>query len=149
MNDNGQLNELKSLYGVALSAYIRAHPLFWTDKLGIGGSFNNFEVTMTNLVSGGKAGYERGCVACQRETFKVVRDYLADHPSLPWSVSRIMVGNVFEHHAVAVHPKGSDITKGEVWDPWIHQKPEAFSFEDWSSHMWRLKFFGDPRSEEN
>jgi len=40
------------------------------------------------------------------------------------------------HQAVVVYPKGTDWKKtGTVLDPWINQKPEKYTVEEWTSHF--------------
>jgi hypothetical protein len=41
-------------------------------------------------------------------------------------------GSYGGHHAVVIYPSGSDWkSKGTVFDPWYHQKPESFSIDVW------------------
>ncbi len=40
------------------------------------------------------------------------------------------------HHAVVIYPKGTDWGKtGIILDPWIKQRPEAYSIKDWTNYF--------------
>ncbi|MBI2900813.1 MAG: hypothetical protein HYY17_11570 [Planctomycetes bacterium] len=70
------LAEMKTAYERRLSSYFRSHPVFWSDKIGAGGTLTNLEVGPSWMLTFGTTGLERGCVSCQRETMAALNEYL-------------------------------------------------------------------------
>ncbi len=143
-----QLEKMKAAYEFEFWKFRNAHPVYWSDKLGIGGSFTNLEVGLTWMVSVGKSGLARGCVSCQTQTFRALRECLKKEPNPAWTIARIVVGNGFEHHAVVAYKKGAKFETGIIFDPWIEQAPLTYSMEEWKGRMWKLRIIDSIRLEE-
>jgi hypothetical protein len=90
-----------------------------------------------------EASLRTGCLDLQSQTYGV----LSSHPVRGWDIKDWMVGNVFEHHAVNVHPEGSDGRDGWIFDPWITLSPQVYPFADWMDHFTALSVLGKARAE--
>jgi hypothetical protein len=90
-----------------------------------------------------KASLRTGCLDLQSQTYGV----LSSHGVRGWDIKDWMVGNVFEHHAINVHPEGSDGRDGWIFDPWITLSPQVYPFADWMDHFTGLSVLGNARAE--
>ncbi|MBI3073553.1 MAG: hypothetical protein HYY84_15690 [Deltaproteobacteria bacterium] len=120
------------------------------------GSLSNLNESFKALFQYGKAlgegeNYERGCVAMQGATMSAINDTMK-RPGILWTAKRLVVGNVFEHHAVALFLTGKTKESGFVIDPWVAQTHEItkafFTWDEWLSKMWKLKVLKGPRFED-
>lgn len=120
------------------------------------GSISNLNESFKALFQYGKAlgegeDYERGCVAMQGATMSAINDTMK-RPGMLWTARRLVVGNVFEHHAVVLFLKGKQKESGFVLDPWVAQTHDItnafFTWDAWSSKMWKLRVLKAARFED-
>ncbi len=101
--------------------------------------------------TGESMNFERGCVAMQGATRAAIEPVMT-RPGILWEAHRLVVGNVAEHHAVALYKKGASMEMGIVLDPWIAQTNDmaksVFAFAAWKSKMFHLVMLGRPRLED-
>lgn len=95
-----------------------------------------------------KDSIRAGCVAVSNKTYAVLNAYMATDPGLKdWRLHFYMVGNVMEHHTIAVSPPGAKEDGWFVFDPWITQVPEVYSMKVWQKEFSHWSVLGDPRDE--
>lgn len=79
----------------------------------------------------------------QAETYKVLTRF---KPS-GWKVKRIMIGAVFEHHAVVVYQDNLTYKDGYFFDPWMYQKPLIFGYNEWIGRFPHYRIFKEEELE--
>ena len=160
-----ELQGMYDRYRVALGSYMRTNRLYWQKTLKLeSGTLSNLEgglaffvLKLAGLASSSAneaadAALKAGCTACQDETHRVLTAYVAANqqkdPRLSaWKIQRYVVGWGMEHHAVAVHQANRPVASGYVFDPWIRQEPEVYTYNTWEKLFRALRQIGKARPE--
>jgi len=138
-----ELKEAEKQYNVKLPAYIAANRPYWSGKAGVGGTLNNLETGLAWMMTLGKTGLATGCLDLQAQTYSAIKPHV---PS-GWDVRFIKVGFGAEHHSVVVFKSKSTYTEGYVFDPWINQKPEIWTYSEWSGQFTGLSMISSIKLE--
>lgn len=131
------LGGLESAYVREVGAYVDRVRPYWSEKLGSGGTLTNLESGLGWMVTLGNISLESGCVEMQAATYAVLTRF---KPS-GWQVKRIMIGAVFEHHAVVVYQDSLTYKDGYFFDPWMYQKPLIFTYKEWIGRFPHYRVF--------
>lgn len=134
---------LESAYMREIGAYVNRVRPYWSEQFGSGGTLTNLESGLSWLITFGNTSLESGCVEMQAETYNVLTRF---KPS-GWEVRRVMIGDVFEHHAVVVYQTGQTYKDGYFFDPWMYQKPLIFSYSEWISRFPHYRMFKEEALE--
>ncbi len=137
------LGGLESAYLKEVGAYVNLVRPYWSEKLGLGGTLTNLESGLSWMMTLGNVGLEAGCVEMQKATYDVLIRF---KPS-GWQVRRIMIGDVFEHHAVVVYQDGLTYKDGYFFDPWMYQKPLIFKYREWIGRFPHYRMFKEENLE--
>lgn len=132
---------LEKVFMSKMSNYMSSNRGFWSERLGFGGTLSNIEST---VAWGGSLSYvpmNSGCVNVSLATF----DALIRDTPIGWEISLITIGNVMEHHAVVVWLSEKNFDSGCVFDPWIEQEPNIYSYQQWRNSFSKIALLGEAR----
>ena len=138
---NGPLGRMFSAYQQKLTTHIAMHGY---TAFGRGsGTLTNLQQGITFMLTWDPDTLLNGCLALQDATFMVCNQLRPAN----FTVKKIMVGFGMEHHAVVVYPAGTMYQMGYVFDPWITQSPQVYSYEEWISGFTILNGIAEARIE--
>ena len=132
------LKQLHEAYQSRLQLYLLANRPYWASKIDIrSGTLVNLEQGISWFGTLGNSSLMAGCIELQNVTYLTLTG--ANPAGSKWVVARWRAGNtVVGHSAIAVYPKGGLPERGYVFDPWVRQAPDVFTFREWEKMFWLL-----------
>ncbi len=139
---SGPLSGMYNAYRQKLSTHIA---MYGYTAFGKGsGTLTNLQQGITFMLTlGDPETIMNGCLALQDATFSVCNE----NSPAGYTIKKIMVGFGMEHHAVAVFPAGTIPSAGYVFDPWITQSPQVYTYPEWLSGFTILNGIAEVRIE--
>lgn len=129
-----------------VGTYIRLNRPYWGGKLGIdSGTLANLEQGASYILTFGNTSLATGCVSLQAKTEEVLRSVGGGSS---WQVMPVRVGSAaMGHSAVAVYPSGKAMKDGYIFDAWISQSPQAYTFAEWENNFRLMSVLGKARRQ--
>ena len=139
---SGPLSQMNNAYVQKLATHIS---MYGYTAFGKGsGTLTNLQQGITFMLTlGNPDTIMNGCLALQDATFGVCNQ---NRPA-GYTVKKIMVGFGMEHHAVVVYPAGTLPSMGYIFDPWITQSPQVYTYQEWLSGFTILNGIAEVRLE--